>query len=353
MEIVNVQINTWTEIGAGNFSWQTLGDRGIYYTEASVAPTGEPVKDVPANYAFAEQRYNFRASGLLSRLFVYTTTNNGSNIAIDKPTYEDVYVQDQNTSPVEHWLTYQQEEVFIQENVIRDSNTVVLNAGAGSTITNITGGGYYIEIRYYNPDHPGFPIIRFYQGGIVTYTDNITTVTIELDTPLDFTVDTTYIESVYIADANASRVSQGATITNRLKMCAYPPDNLSWDLTRIMVNALLISQPDDGKFFDRATPLTWGIYFGAETSITKKYLANVKTNAGFGASAYDVAYTTRTVPQGSYGMRVRKSFGGQDKYGVVVRLNGNTERFCVYLQEPWNLNADDDCRFKIMGHEVD
>jgi hypothetical protein len=353
IEVINIPIDTWIEIGYGDFSFQALGDRGVYYTEATSTPIGKPPQEVPARFALSKEKVNYRSSTVLSRLFVHVSSNNGTNIAIDKPTYQDVYQQDQTTFPVEHWLTYQQEAVTILENIAIDDNTVVLNAGAGATIVGIEGNAYFLEVRYNNPDNPGMPIVRFYQGEIITYTDNVTNVTIELDTPFDFNIDTTYIESVYIVDANASRVSVLATTSNRLSMCVYPPDNLSWDLTKVIVSAVLDGQPDDGKFFDNTTPLTWGIYIGSESSIKKKYLVNVKVNADFGASAYDITYSSRTVPPGTFGMRVRKTFGGQGEYGVVVRLNGNTEKFCVYLQENWGLAEVNDCRFKIIGHEVD
>jgi len=356
IQVINVQKDTWTEIGPGIFSFQVLGDRPVWYTEAESTPVGQPPHEVESRKALPEEKINFRASSALSRLFVYTTSMNGTNIAVDKPTFIDTFVQDQTTAPVEHWLTNQMEAVTIQANIAKDDNTIVLNAGAGSTIVDIEGNGYYLEIRYDNPDHPGVPIIRFYQGEIVTYTDNVVNVTIEVDTPLDFSVDTTYIESVYIVDANASRSSETATTSNRIEMCTFPPDSLSWDLTRLMVTAVLDSVPDDGKFMDQTTPLTWGIYFGVDTPLSDKYLANVKVNAGFAASAYDITYTSRSSPQNPYGLRVRKTFGGPGKYGVVVRLTTNQDKFCVWLQEPWNTDGGDypiDCRFKVMGHEVD
>lgn len=356
IEVINIQKDTWTEISGGTFSFQALGDRGVWYTEAESVPDGSPPHEVKSRFALSKTQYNFRSSGLLSRLFVYTSSENGNNIAVDKPFYTDVFIQDQTTAAVEHWLTFQMEEVTIQENVAKESNTVILNAGAGSTIVDIESNAYYLEIRYTNPDHPGLPIVRFYQGEIVTYTDNIVNVTIEIDTPLDFTLDTAFVESATIVDANASRVSAGATTSNRLRMCTSPPDNLAWDLNRIMVTAILNGQPDDGKFLDQSNPLLWGIYFGVSTPLVTKYLANVKSNAGFAASAYDLTYSARTVPQGSYGLRVRKTFNGPGKFGVALRLRSNQDRFCVWLQEPWNTDGGNypiECRFKIMGHEVD
>ena len=331
-----------------------LGDREIWFTESSTVPTGTPPNGVPSNIALPGQVYNFRPSSILSKLWMYTASLNGSNVAVDKVSYVDNYLQDQTSPPVEHWLTYQNESVIVQANVDKGDNTIILNAGAGSTIVGIENNGYFLEIRYVNHDNQ-IPITRFYQAEIVTYTDNVTSVTVEMDTPLDFNIDTTYIESSYIVDANASRVSVNATTANRLTMCTFPPDDLGWDLTRLMVAGIFDREPDDAKFLDQSTPLTWGIYFGFESPTYSKYLANVKSNAGFRSSAYDVQYITRSSPQSSYGISVRKTFGGQDKYGVVVRLTGNQDKFCVWLQESWDTGngLPDDVRFKIMGHEVE
>jgi hypothetical protein len=261
----------------------------------------------------------------------------------------DVNVQDQTTPPIEHWLSFEKESVTIQQNINVLENTIVLNAGAGSAITGIESNGYFIEIRY---DDSNNGIVRFFQAEILTYTDNITDVEITVDIPLDFDLDISNVESVYIVDVNFIRVSTTALITDRKKMRVFPPNGLKWDLTRLMVTAVLTSSPDDGKFMGAAA-LTNGIFFGFEGDNTRLYLVNIKANAGFRATAYDVVYTSRTLPQGSYGLSVRKTFAGQDKYGVAIRLDGSlNDTFVMYLQESFFV-ADEDARIKVMGHIVE
>jgi hypothetical protein len=255
----------------------------------------------------------------------------------------DVYIQDQFTFAVEHWLSQFIETVTLQANVSLGSNEFILNAGAGA----LANGEQVLEIRYV--DRVSDPnVIRFYQALIVTVDDQGAQVVIGCDTPLDFDLDTTYIESTYLANIN---LAVTGTQTSPIKFFTSPPDNLKWDLTRTMVTGITATQPDDGKFFDIAA-LTWGVYFGFENAFVKKYLVNIKANAGFRATAYDVTYSDRTVPQGTYGVSVRKTFGGQDKYGVVVRLTGETnDQFVAYVQD--DLTDITQFRIKVMGHEVE
>jgi len=115
-----------------------------------------------------------------------------------------------------------------------------------------------------------------------------------------------------------------------------------------MIAMVLDSNPDDGLFGNIAK-LTNGVFFGTEGDDSQGYLVNVFDNAGFRLSAYDVAYTTRSSGGGSYGMSVRKTFAGQDKYGVAVRLQGlMNEKFVLYAQD--DLTGIVEFKIKLMGH---
>lgn len=257
----------------------------------------------------------------------------------------DVFIQDQTSLPIESWLSYKMEDATLQSDVLIDTRTVVLDP----IVSSIAGSsGYYLEVAYYDSVNS---ITRHFQGEIINVVTTGSESTIDLDKPLDFTIETEYVESIKIVDANAARVSSNALPTNILQMSVTPPDHSSWDLTRLMVTGITASDPGDGQFLG-GPPLTYGIYFGF-TGESSLYLANVKVNAGFRVSAFDVAYTTRSDGQGNYGISVRKTFAGQDKYGVAIRLNAKTnDTFAVFLQEDFSTNAID-LRFKIMGHVVE
>lgn len=271
----------------------------------------------------------------------------------------DVFLQDQTTPPVEYFLTNKTRDITIIDNVLLFSHRINVNLGDMDGIT--VNQGYYVTITYQDNDLviPGtsepLPEIlrsRIYQGEVINILDQTTYLEVILDMPIDFAIDTTKILTAEVGDANAARASVLATIDNDIKMAITPPNGLNWDLTRLMVTGVMNDEPADDLFFDQPA-LVNGIYFGYENDVVGyyQYLANVKTNAGFRLSAYDVQFTTRSSPLTAYGLSVRKSFGGQDKYGVVTRLEGNQNaRFVVGLQE--DTSAITDYRFKALGHVV-
>ena len=334
----------WTLVATSNTDFQVLGDYDAYCKiDSLLAPPADiPPIDEPAFVAKAGIIYQARVDELTDGLYIRAERHCTVNVAIGDFAKTDVLIQDQTTTPVETWLTKEIQIVSLQQNIAQESNTIVLDSFDISPIENERF--YHIEIRYAG--------VRYFQAEIVTITDNGTNVTIEIDTPLDFNVLVAGVDSIVISDSNAVRLSATASpAEGSVELCTYPPANRSWDLTRLMVVADMTSEPDDAKFLGDA-PLTWGVYGGARIAVGEKHLVNIKLNADFGATAYDIAYTQRANPQSNYGLRVRKSFNGQDKYGVTIRLQGSNEMFFMALQEDISQNAND-LRFKVMGHNLD
>jgi len=253
------------------------------------------------------------------------------------------YLQDQKTFALEHYLSIVIENVIIQSNVIIGAKTFYLNAGAAAAI------GQVLEIRYANPNDP-FARGRFYQAEIVTVNVSSTQVEIICDMPIDFNLDINYIETAALSNIN---MNVAGTSTAPIIFFSRPPTTSIWEITSIIVTGIMTGQPDDSKFFDQAK-LIWGIFFGFESPILnlRKYLVNIQDNAGFRGTAYEVTYTTRTLPLGSYGLSARKIIAGQDHYGTILRLTGITQdRFAVYIQD--DLTGITRWRIRVMGHEVD
>ncbi len=149
---------------------------------------------------------------------------------------------------------------------------------------------------------------------------NVATDVITLDNPINFAYPTSSI---------VSRIDREMDVDGSSTSVVYsfaPPAGLTpptvWSVTRLMVTMICSSLPDDGLFGNIAK-LTNGIPFRIKRNsgvILQK--ANFKDNSDFAAEAYDVEYTTRSVPAGSYGMRCRYSFGGDDKHGNPIVLDG-------------------------------
>jgi hypothetical protein len=214
-----------------------------------------------------------------------------------------VNIQDQTSPPFDLY--------FIQ--AIGSPTTVSTAVTVGDTDVVVASGadiavGNYLGI--FCPDED-----RFYFGEVLADNGG-TPATITLDTPIDFAfqvgdnvVSTTRELNVSgsLADPEIFLV-QGAGSSSPLEV----------DITRIMITMIMDSAPDDG-LFGNLDALTNGVVLRRIDGETRN-IWNAKSNGDLGSLAYDVTYTTRTVPAGSYGLRCRYTFAGQDKHGVAVRL---------------------------------
>jgi len=178
---------------------------------------------------------------------------------------------------------------------------------------------------------------------VVPVAGNEYTITIAI--PLDFDYTTNGSCSIQNVDMDVN----GATTEVIFKV--GPQGNFRWDITRMMISMVLSSAGDDG-LFGNLTSLTNGQYFRKEDSGTAQNLFNAKENSDFAVEGFDVAYTIRSGGQGDFGMRSRITFAGQDKSGVVIRLDGNTNDTFVGVVRD-NLIALGKYRIKVQGHVVE
>lgn len=249
----------------------------------------------------------------------------------------DVFLQDQTTPPVEYYLYRELDSFTIAQAAASRTNTLELVAGHAVT------PGDFLNIYQEDTDFEGTGTTRksFIQPEVISVATN----TIRLDRFIGFDLDPAYVVS---SDRVEVDIVSVGTLDNPIKYELCVPDNLIWDLTRIMPSMILGGAPDDG-LFGSLPALTNGIAYGFESDAFDSYLINTKTNSDFRATAFDVSYTARSGGQGSWGMNVRKSFAGPDKYGVAIRLAGETsDCFVLYVQD--DLTGINQFRAKIMGH---
>ena len=185
--------------------------------------------------------------------------------------------------------------------------------------------------------------IRFYQAIVLS----VTATTITLDTPLDYayTVAATCTSSEH--DLAAANGSPGSPLIYHLK----PNIGAKWDIVRIMFYFESSAAQNDGLF--GADPaLTNGLVLRKRDGIYNN-IFNVKTNGEFAQRAYDRTYIAKP-PAGVLGsMVVRRTFGGQSKNGVVIRLNGtNEDEFEAIVRD--NLTGGNNTHIHIIaqGHIV-
>ena len=141
--------------------------------------------------------------------------------------------------------------------------------------------------------------------------------TVTFNAPLDMNITTNAV--VQIAKWNMN-TNGSVTPTH---FCICPPAGVTWDIVRI------IGSIEDDAEMDSST-------FGVLTSLPNELVLRItngmdknifigNNNGGFAERAFDTKYDDRRSPQSVYGFTYRRTFGGQDKNGVVVRLNGDTQ----------------------------
>ena len=160
---------------------------------------------------------------------------------------------------------------------------------------------------------------RGYVGQITNVNVNVVT----LDTPLDSTFFSA--SPVRINDKNLGSPSANGTLATPVVYSIDAPEvGKQFDVVRIMWQMVCASAVDLTKFGDLST-LTNGLVLRLNRQSGTEYLnlMNVKNNAEIQLHGYDFDVSAATNPQqGIDGLAARMTWGGQNKRGVVLRLDG-------------------------------
>jgi hypothetical protein len=219
----------------------------------------------------------------------------------------DVALQDQTT------------DIVIQPFMNRRGGTTLAISSTlyDKSITVTSATGMVLGDRLVIFDSASLRFSGFYIIGI---SGNIIT----LDAPIDFA----YPSGSFI-DFGSTNMAVNGSVTPvvygvRNPQGAPPDVNLSFDVTRIIVACTTDSAVDLNKFGDLA-PLTNGLLLRYNDGRVYN-IWNVKRNAGFAAIGYDwTPYASTNPTQGQDGFVFRLTFNGQEKLGVVVRLDIGTD----------------------------
>ena len=207
-----------------------------------------------------------------------------------------VNIQDQHTDIVDLYMhEHIGSAITLSSNTAIDDTVVNVVAGHGASAGNL------ICLKESQ---------RFYQGIILS----TTATTLTLDTPLDY---------AFSAGANCSPTSRelavdGGPVTKVFHI--RPPVGVQWDVVRIMFFLEGTSTMDSALFGD-ISAITNGIVLRKKDD-TYHNIFNIKSNGDFASRAYDIAYDDKA-PAGKTAVRIRRTFGGQSKNGVVIRLDGD------------------------------
>lgn len=136
---------------------------------------------------------------------------------------------------------------------------------------------------------------------------------LNLDTP----IDQPYISGSRVLDLSTNLAVDGSVTPASFKI-GPAGGTTEIDITRIIGNIQSDSPMDDSKFGSIVGGLINGCVLRHSNGVIENTW-NVKTNGGLALLGFDFAYSDNS-QQGSYGMRFRMSYSGQDNHGVVFRL---------------------------------
>ena len=237
-----------------------------------------------------------------------TTTEIMNNVynAISKGI--DVTLQDQTSDIIDYYMLDKVNavELTLAESTVVDGKTL--------TVVDDTGvvAGRALEISEKG---------HVFQAIVLSVVDNL----IVVNAPFDaiFTANAVCV----VAEWNM--IVDGST-TSRIFSVA-PPVGVKWDITRINMTMTATAAMDDSKF-GSLDALTNGVVLRKKNGEVKNIFV-VSDNGGIAERCYDTDYPTK-VPVGIYAFRARRTFGGQDKNGVVVRLDGSeSEELQIIIQD--------------------
>jgi hypothetical protein len=157
---------------------------------------------------------------------------------------------------------------------------------------------------------------RYFQAKVLSVAISAPNKMLTLDTPLDYDFTT----SAIVKRCTQSLNIDGSGTTQYFHVKA--PIGVKWDIVRIIFFIEDNNVMDSAKF-GGMTALTKGIILRQKNGIYNN-IFNIKSNGGLAARVYELEYDSKA-PSGVYGLRAMRTFGGQDRNGVVVRLDGDTD----------------------------
>lgn len=234
---------------------------------------------------------------------VHMKMNGAGTVADPGKLERDVNVQDQATATVILPLVQVLATTTLSVLAVKGAYTCTLTSVTGVTIGN------HIRIFEALTD-------RYYSGTILNIVGNVIT----LDSPLDFAFPSGSV--VTVSNKNMAVNGSVTPVHFHLRTGAPSiPSNV--DITRIIMVCQCTTAVALNKFAN-LTALTRGILLRLENEETGvlRNVFNVKSNAELAGLAYDwTPYSASNPAQDVDGFSWRLTFAGQEKIGVVLRVD--------------------------------
>lgn len=236
----------------------------------------------------------------------------------------DVYIQDQTSDIVDYYLCRTLLVLTLSDTTIIDNRNIIVTDATGVNV------GTYICIQ---------EAARAFQAQILSISGD----TLKLDTPLDYNFSTS--ASIENRSPDLDVDGSGSPISAVLA----PAPGVKWDVTRIII-VMRHSTAGADNLFGNLPSLTNGIVLRKSDGIHHT-IFNAKNNGQLAERMYDVEYKP-AIGTSDDATRARRSFNGQDKNGVVIRLDGDSnEKLEVLIQD--NLTGLNSFRIVAQGHIVE
>lgn len=235
-----------------------------------------------------------------------------------------VNIQDQTSDAVDLYL-FQELGTF----------TLSANTTVGNKIISVNGG-HNIQVE---------ELLHFSEGNnfsqFTVLAVNVNNIT--LDSPIDkvYTTATTYHNGT-------KNLAVDGSITPAIFNLS-PPTNLQWDITRINIVITDNLDMDFQKFGGDSTLINGCVFRSKLNNVFKNYF-NVKSNGDILNQGGIHNFQSKS-GLGSYGFNCLIDFAGQNKRGIVIRLDGSTndEIQCIIQDDLTDLIS---FSLVIQGHVV-
>ncbi len=243
----------------------------------------------------------FSFSGIAQAEFIADPDGDIANVGQNG--HLDVSIGDQTTPPV-----------IASMSRVTNITTITAQPSIGDTTITVAAATGFIAGSYITISDPASG--RYYLAHQI---GAIATLTVTLDTPLDFEFPTGSTITVGLHDLSTSSGSRSSPVIYSVRAGEVDDVPTTVDVTRL----IFICTDDtsvDLTGFCGGSALTNGLVLRRTDGLTQN-IFNIKTNADLAGIMYDFTIHAATNPQqGVDGFVGRLTFGGQNKMGVVIRI---------------------------------
>ena len=323
---IDAAANEWTKVVSSEKAAKlriTLTNPSKYFFDIVAAGDPVPSPEVITGSRLPEHGMDFQGRDPID-VYIYAFDRAGRvDVDLEGP-FTDVFLQDPTTAILDWQLSENLNAVTLLNNSVVNSETVTLEPGHGVLV------GDWLE---------------FFEGRMFLQTEatGVAGDVITIDMPMDQPFTTLAV----VNRVNVSMDVDGSTGDITFDFC--PSGDNKYDVTRALLVMTHTSGGDD-SLFGNLTSLTNGVYFRKHNGINKN-LFNAKNNGQFRLRAFDLDYSDKAGP-GQFSTSVRRSFAGQDKNGVVIRIDSTlSDALDAVVRD--NLTGLLEFRIVLQGHVVD